>query len=65
MGKEVILENGKKKLVKVCPFGINMDERIADGYYFAKSLKMLQYFFDNPSMLEDRVDAKVNMEKSK
>jgi len=42
-----------------------LDERIADGYYFAKSLKMLQYFFDNPSLLEERVDAKVNMDKSK
>ena len=63
--KVELLENGKKKVRKVCPFGINLDERIADGYYFAKSLKMLQYFFDNPSLLEERVDAKVNMEKSK
>ena len=63
--KEIILENGKKKQIKVCPFGVNLDERIADGYYFAKSLKMLQYFFDNPSLLEERVDAKVVMEKSK
>ena len=60
-----LLENGKKKVRKVCPFGINLDERIADGYYFAKSLKMLQYFFDNPSLLEDRVDAKVDMGKNK
>ena len=58
-------EDGKKVVRKVCPFGINLDERIGDGYYFAKSLKMLQYFFDNPSMLEDRADAKVDMEKSK
>lgn len=60
-----LLEDGKKVVRKVCPFGINLDERIGDGYYFAKSLKMLQYFFDNPSLLEDRVDAKVDMEKNK
>ena len=63
--KVELLEDGKKRVRKVCPFGINLDERIADGYYFAKSLKMLQYFFDNPSLLEDRVDAKVDMGKSK
>ena len=52
---EVKEEKGKY----YCDFGINLDERIADGYYFAKSLKMLQFVFDNPKMLEERADAEI------
>lgn len=53
---EVINENGKKEIRKLCEFGINLDERIADGYYFAKSVNILQEYFDNPAILEKRMD---------
>ena len=33
--------------------------RVADGYYFAKSVKMLEYIFDNPSTLEDNISKKI------
>ena len=36
--------------------GITIDERIADGFYFAKSLKLLEYIFENPDTLEDSAD---------
>lgn len=57
--EEIINENGEKEIRKVCEFGINLDERIADGYYFVKSLKMLQYIFDNPKLLEDNINEKI------
>ena len=44
----------------MCEFGINFDERVADGYYFAKSVKMLQHILDNPKMLEERASKKIN-----
>ena len=28
------------KVIDVCEFGVNFDERVADGYYFVKSLKL-------------------------
>ena len=56
---EEVLINGKKELRKIVEFGINLDERIADGYYFAKSVKLLQYLFDNPKLLEGRADEKI------
>ena len=46
-------------------FGINFDERIADGYYFAKSLKLIQYIFDNPELLEENIENKINIEDRK
>lgn len=51
--EEIITESGKKETKKLCEFGINLDERIADGYYMAKSVKLLQYIFDNPELLEN------------
>lgn len=67
MGKihkeKIIDEKGKEKIIDVCDFGINMDERIADGYYFAKSLKYLQYIIEHPKLLEDNADEKVKIEE--
>ncbi len=57
--KVEINEKGKEITKKVCEFGINLDERIADGYYFAKSLQLLQYIFNNPSLLEDPANDKI------
>lgn len=57
--KVEINEKGKEVTKKVCEFGINLDERIADGYYFAKSLQLLQYIFDNPSLLEGPANDKI------
>lgn len=48
---------------KVCELGINLDERIADGYYFVKSIKLLQYIFDNPTLLDGKSSQKINMEE--
>ena len=60
---EIVLEDGKQTTKKLCEFGINLDERIADGYYFAKSVKLLQYIFDNPEMLEENMSKKIEVEE--
>lgn len=60
--KETIVdEKGKEKIVDICDFGINCDERIADGYYFAKSIKLFEYIIENPELLEDRACEKVEI----
>jgi hypothetical protein len=58
---EEVIINGKKEIRKLCEFGVNLDERIADGYYFVKSLHMLQYIFDNPELLEEPASEKVEV----
>lgn len=50
---EVKVINNKKEIRKILNIGITIDERIADGFYFAKSLKYLEYFFEHPETLED------------
>lgn len=48
----------------VCDFGITLDERIADGVYFAKSLNLLEYILNNPSLLEGKASDKISINKS-
>ena len=49
---EISTVNEVRKLVE---FGVNLDERIADGYYMAKALQLLQNFFNEPSILEEEM----------
>lgn len=56
---EIVIIDGKQEIRKICEFGVNIDERIADGYYFAKSIKVLQNLLNNPKLLEDRIDEKI------
>ena len=58
--KEVII-NGKKEARKICEWGMNFDERIADGYYFAKSADLLQYLLENPEELEKPIGEKIDL----
>lgn len=57
----VLNDNGEESTKKVCEFGITLDERIADGYYFAKSGKMIEYVLMHPELLEEPVGKKVEM----
>ena len=61
--EEEVLINGKKETRKLCEFGINLDERIADGYYFVKSIQLLQYIFDHPELLEDKADTTIEIKE--
>jgi len=59
--EEILNSKGKKEVRSICEFGINLDERIADGYYFAKSVQLLQYIFDNPEFLDEEVSSKIKV----
>ena len=48
----VVDENGDIKALEMLPLGLTLDERIADGYYYAKSIKLLKYLLENPELLE-------------
>lgn len=60
---KLVIVDGKEKKIKSCNFGINFDERIADGFYLIKSFKLLEYILNNPDLLEERADKKVEIEK--
>ena len=58
--EEEVLINGKKQVRKLCDIGANFDERVADGYYFVKSVKLLENILAHPELLEDPVSTKVD-----
>ena len=57
--EKVLNKDGKSEIRDVCEFGINLDERIADGFYFIKSIKLLEDIFNNPEKLEEPANSKI------
>ncbi len=53
--------DGEIKIIKSCNFGVNFDERIADGFYLIKSFKLFEYILNNPKLLEGRADEKIEI----
>jgi len=51
--EQVVMPDGKVEIRDIVEFGINLDERIADGVYFSKSVNLLDYILRNPKTLED------------
>ena len=49
---ENIDSHGNRSIRDVVNVGITLDERIADGFYFARSVRLLKYFIKNPELLE-------------
>lgn len=47
---------------KYVNLGLTLDERIADGIYFAKSVKLLKHILENPELLEESIDTKYDLE---
>lgn len=45
-------KDGSADLHEVLPLGITLDERIADGYYYAKTVRLLKTLLENPELLE-------------
>ena len=56
---EEVVVDGKKQIRKYFELGANFDERASDGFYLIKSLKLLQYIFDNPKLLEGAANDKI------
>ena len=58
---QVKVVDGKEKIYKACKFGINFDERVADGFYMIKAFKILEHIIENPKLLEGRADDKIDL----
>lgn len=44
--------DGSYEVKEMLPVGMTIDERIADGLYFANSIKLMKTYFANPELLE-------------
>jgi pyruvate/2-oxoglutarate dehydrogenase complex dihydrolipoamide acyltransferase (E2) component len=58
----MINKNGEGEARDVVSIGVTLDERIADGFYFARSLKLIKHLFENPSLLDKTLEEEVDFE---
>ena len=49
--EKVLNADGSETIRKFCEFGVTLDERIADGFYFAKSVNQIQQIIQHPEEL--------------
>ena len=54
-------EDGSFELRPSVDLGITIDERLADGYYYSKSVKLLKHLLENPELLEKPLSEKVEL----
>ena len=59
----IVMPNGKIEARDIVEFGINLDERIADGVYFSKAVNLLEYILKNPKTLEGFANERIEEKK--
>jgi len=61
--KEPVLnKDGEMEIRDVVNLGITLDERIADGFYFARSFKLVKHIFENPELLDKKLGEEIDFE---
>lgn len=50
--EELVMPDGTRQIRDVLDFGATIDERIADGFYFVRSLRLVKYIFAHPELLD-------------
>ena len=58
----VVGEDGKVQIRDYVDIGATLDERIADGFYFARSLKLIQHICAHPELLDRPLQEESNYE---
>lgn len=58
----VFADDGSYEMRDVVDIGITLDERIGDGFYYSKSLKLLKHLLNNPELLERPAGEEVDYE---
>ena len=59
--EEIIKINKREEKRYFCEFGVTIDERIADGFYMIKSLHIIEHLLNNPELLEECINEKVEI----
>lgn len=61
--KEIVLDENNQQAVRdIVNIGVTLDERIADGFYFARSLKLIKHLFKNPHLLDKTLGEEIDFE---
>ena len=55
-------EDGIMTMRETLDLGLTIDERLADGYYYSKSVRLLKYLLEHPEELEKPIKEEVDYE---
>ena len=55
-------EDGTMEIKDCIDIGLTIDERIADGYYYSKTIRLLKKLLENPELLERPLEEEVDYE---
>lgn len=58
----IVNDDGTTEIKDTVKLALTIDERIADGYYFARSVRLLKHLLQNPELLEKDVREPVEFE---
>lgn len=53
-------ENGNVDMREAMNIGFTLDERIADGYYYSKTIKLFKHLLENPHLLDEPAGQEVD-----
>lgn len=53
-------DDGSVQMLDSIDLGLTVDERIADGYYYSKTVRLLKKLLENPQLLEKPFDTEVD-----
>ena len=53
-------DDGHMEMRESVDLGLTIDERLADGYYYSKTIRLLKHLLENPELLEQPLSEKVN-----
>ncbi|MGX8699572.1 MAG: 2-oxo acid dehydrogenase subunit E2 [bacterium] len=59
--RKLLQPDGSELLHDTVDLGLTIDERIADGYYYAKTVKLLKKLLENPALLELPLETEVEL----
>ena len=51
--------HGLVEMRETVDLGLTVDERIADGYYYSKSIRLFKYLLEHPALLEQPINTEV------
>ena len=60
--EEVFQPDGSRAVRDIVDVGVTLDERIADGFYFGRSWKIVQYLLSNQELLDRPLKEKIDYE---
>ena len=60
--EEVFQPDGSRQVRDIVDVGVTLDERIADGFYFGRSWKLVQHLLSHPELLERPLKEEIDFE---